>query len=283
RCRGARSGSTSPGWSTRARRRPRAALPSVASNAASTPWRARVASGCWAARRRGFTIPPPPSQACSAPAPRCPSVRSSVRSSRRSAPMSRRGAGARASSRSRSLPGRGSGEARVMNVLVQDAGPLTSVQDLGRLGQLRVGLPRSGPMDREAFVLANRLVGNPDNAAGLECTLMGPRLEFRDARWGAGAGAGVPGPLDRAEQPTWTAFPVRAGGVLRIGGARAGVRSYLAISGGVATPPVLGSRATYLRGALGGLDGRALRKGDPLPLGPPAGGGARRVRPDRIP
>jgi urea carboxylase len=78
-----------------------------------------------------------------------------------------------------------------MNVLVQDAGPLTSVQDLGRLGQLRVGLPRSGPMDREAFVLANRLVGNPDNAAGLECTLMGPRLEFRDARWVAVAGADV--------------------------------------------------------------------------------------------
>ena len=170
-----------------------------------------------------------------------------------------------------------------MNVLVQDAGPLTSVQDLGRLGQLRVGLPRSGPMDREAFVLANRLVGNPDNAAGLECTLMGPRLEFRDARWVAVAGADVPVTLDGAEQPTWTAFPVRAGGVLRIGAARTGVRSYLAISGGVATPPVLGSRATYLRGALGGLDGRALRKGDTLPLGAPAGGGARRVRPERIP
>ena len=152
------------------------------------------------------------------------------------------------------------------------------------MGQLRVGLPRSGPMDREAFVLANRLVGNPDGAAGLECTLMGPRLEFGDARWVAVTGADVPVTLDGAAQPTWTAFPVRAGAVLRIGAARAGVRCYVAISGGVATPPVLGSRATYVRGALGGLDGRALRKGDALPLGAPSGGGtARRVRPDRIP
>ena len=171
-----------------------------------------------------------------------------------------------------------------MRLAVQDAGPLTTVQDLGRMGQLRVGLPRSGPMDREAFVLANRLVGNPDGAAGLECTLMGPRLEFGDARWVAVTGADVPVTLNGAEQPTWTAFPVRAGAVLRIGAARAGVRSYVAISGGVATPPVLGSRATYVRGALGGLDGRPLRKGDALPLGATGGGGtARRVRPDRIP
>jgi antagonist of KipI len=171
-----------------------------------------------------------------------------------------------------------------VKILVQDAGPLTTVQDLGRMGQLRVGLPRSGPMDREAFVLANRLAGNPDGAAGLECTLIGPRLAFDDARWVAVTGAGVPVTLDGAEQPTWTAFPVRAGAVLKIGAARSGVRSYLAISGGIHTPLALGSRATYVRGALGGLDGRALRKGDTLPLGasaPPAA--ARRVRPDRIP
>jgi antagonist of KipI len=171
-----------------------------------------------------------------------------------------------------------------MTLLVQDAGPLTTVQDLGRMGQLRVGLPRSGPMDREAFILANRLVRNSDNAAGLECTLMGPRLEFSDARWVAVTGADVPVTLDGAEQPTWTAFPVRAGGVLKIGAARAGVRSYLAVSGGLATPPALGSRATYLRGALGGIDGRALRKNDTLPLGAAGAAAAgRRVRPERIP
>ena len=84
--------------------------------------------------------------------------------------------------------------------------------------------------------------------------------------------------------PRWAAFPVRAGDVLRLGAARAGVRAYLAIAGGIDTPPALGSRATYLRGALGGIEGRALRKNDTLPLGAaPARRVARRVRPDRRP
>jgi biotin-dependent carboxylase-like uncharacterized protein len=171
-----------------------------------------------------------------------------------------------------------------VSVFVHDAGPLTTVQDLGRMGYLRVGIPRSGPMDREAFLLANRLVGNPDGAAGLECTLMGPRLELVDARWVAVTGAAAPVTVDGVEQPMWAAFPVRAGGVLKVGAARSGVRAYVAISGGLDTPSVLGSRATYLRGALGGIGGRALRKGDALPLGPaPGAAGARRVRADRIP
>ncbi len=171
-----------------------------------------------------------------------------------------------------------------MNVRVLDAGPLTTAQDLGRAGHLRVGIPPSGPMDREAFVLANRLVGNPDGAAGLECTLMGPRLEFADARWAAVTGAEVPVTLDGAEMPRWASFRVPAGGVLKIGAARAGVRAYLAIGGGLATPAVLGSRATYLRGALGGVGGRALRKGDVLPLGAAeARSGGKTVRADRVP
>jgi len=171
-----------------------------------------------------------------------------------------------------------------MTLLVQDAGPLTTVQDLGRMGQLRVGLPRSGPMDRDAFVLANRLVGNDDNSAGLECTLMGPRLEFAEARWVAVTGADVFLALDGEEMPRWESFRVPAGGVLRIGAARTGVRAYLAIAGGITTPPVLGSRATYLRGGLGGFNGRGLRKHDTLPLGPaPAGETARRVRAEMVP
>jgi antagonist of KipI len=171
-----------------------------------------------------------------------------------------------------------------MSVRAIDAGPLTTVQDLGRAGHLRVGIPPSGPVDREAFVLANRLVGNPDGAAGLECTLMGPRLEFADASWVAVTGADVPVTLDGAEMPRWASFPVRAGGILKIGAVRAGVRAYLAISGGLATPPVLGSRATYVRGALGGFSGRAIRKDDVLPLGAPIGGSVvRRVRAEHIP
>jgi biotin-dependent carboxylase-like uncharacterized protein len=169
-------------------------------------------------------------------------------------------------------------------IAVGEAGPFTTVQDAGRPGHLRVGIPASGPVDREAFVLANRLVGNPDGAAALECTLIGPLVEFADARTVAVTGAECPVTLNGAPAPRWESFRVGAGDTLRLGTARSGVRAYLAISGGVATPPALGSRATYVRGRLGGLEGRALRRGDRLPLGP--GGGATagaRVPADRVP
>jgi antagonist of KipI len=169
------------------------------------------------------------------------------------------------------------------DLLVQEPGPLTTIQDLGRFGHLRVGIPTSGPMDRDAFVLGNRLVGNPDGAAGLECTLVGPRLELTDDRLVAVTGADVAPTLNGAAIPAWQAVPARAGDVLRLGPARSGVRAYLAVAGGLATPVVLGSRATYVRGRLGGLEGRALRKGDRLPLGAAAPGPARRVRPAQVP
>jgi len=168
-------------------------------------------------------------------------------------------------------------------LLVEDAGPLTTVQDLGRPGYLRVGIPASGPMDREAFLLANRLVGNPDTAAGLECTLIGPRLAFTDERLVAITGADMAPTVNGAPVPAWQGLRVRAGDVLRLGPARSGVRAYLAIAGGVDTPPVLGSRATYVRGRLGGLEGRALRKGDRLPLGRVGAARPRRVQPERVP
>ena len=168
-------------------------------------------------------------------------------------------------------------------LLIRDPGPLTTVQDLGRVGYLRVGIPGSGPMDVEAFVLGNRLVGNPDGAAGLECTLIGPRVEFADERAVAVTGAAMTVDLNGAERPRWQTFRVSAGDVLRVGPARTGVRAYLAISGGIDTPPALGSRATYPRGQLGGLGGRALRKADELPLGPARWGRPGRIRPERIP
>jgi len=168
-------------------------------------------------------------------------------------------------------------------VLVHEPGPLTTVQDAGRAGYLRVGIPGSGPVDDGAFLLANRLVGNADRAAGLECTLIGPRLQFDDERQVAVTGAEMPVTVNGAEAPRWTSFRVKAGDVLKLGPARSGVRAYVAISGGIDTPPALGSRATYVRGRLGGVEGRALRKADRLPLGPPAGGPLARVRPDRIP
>ena len=164
-----------------------------------------------------------------------------------------------------------------MNLLVHDAGPQTTVQDLGRRGTLREGIPPSGPMDRDAFLLANRLVGNADDAATLECTLIGPRVEFADERWVAVTGAAMAVTLNGAAVPRWAAFQVKPGEMLRLGPAAAGVRAYLAVSGGIDTPLALGSRSTYLRGRLGGHQGRALKKGDTLPLGPASGGGPARV------
>jgi antagonist of KipI len=153
------------------------------------------------------------------------------------------------------------------DLLIHEPGPLTTVQDLGRPGYLRVGIPASGPVDADAFVLGNRLIGNRDGAAGLECTLMGPRVEFTDARTIAITGAEMTVTLNGGEAPRWQALSVNAGDVLKLGSAKSGVRAYLALSGGVETPPTLGSRSTYVRGRLGGLAGRALKKGDRLPLG----------------
>ena len=170
-----------------------------------------------------------------------------------------------------------------MTLVVQDGGPLTTVQDLGRPGYLRVGIPGSGPVDREAFLLGNRLVGNAADTAGLECTLLGPRLEFTDARVVAVTGADMAPTLNGAPVPEWQALPVGAGDVLRLAMARDGVRAYVAVSGGIDTPLALGSHATYVRGQLGGLGGRALKRGDVLPLGAGTPGPRRRVKADRVP
>ena len=158
-----------------------------------------------------------------------------------------------------------------MTVRILDAGPLTTVQDLGRPGHLRYGIPPSGPLDRESFRLANRLVGNADGAAALECTYMGPRFQVDRPCAIAVTGAAAPVTVNGVEAPRWTTLVLRAGDTVRVGAPRAGVLSYVAFSGGLDVPLVLGSRSTYARGRLGGLEGRALRPGDVLrvPDGPP--------------
>ena len=164
-------------------------------------------------------------------------------------------------------------------IRVLDAGPLplTTVQDLGRPGQLCYGIPPSGPMDREAFVIANRLVGNADGAAGLECALVGPRVEAGTGCAVAVTGADMPVSVNGEPRARWSTIHLRPGDQLKLGPARAGVRTYVAFSGGIDVPTVLGSRATYARGRLGGLEGRALRKGDAFALFPAALPPARRV------
>lgn len=149
-------------------------------------------------------------------------------------------------------------------------GPLATVQDLGRPGYGHLGVPRSGAADVASLRLANRLVGNPDGAAGIEFTLGRAALRFPAGARVAVTGAPVPLTVEPAAEeaarnmPHGSAFEVPAGSVLRVGAPPAGVRSYLAVHGGVGVPPVLGSRSADLRSGLGPA---ALRPGDVLPVG----------------
>ncbi|KAB1933802.1 biotin-dependent carboxyltransferase family protein [Micromonospora sp. ALFpr18c] len=148
------------------------------------------------------------------------------------------------------------------------AGALTTVQDLGRPGWAHLGVPRSGALDPTALRLANRLVGNPEQAAGLEITLTGCALRLTRATTVAVTGAEVTVHVGDRPGDTGRPLSVPAGAVLRIGPARRGVRSWLAVAGGIDVPPVLGSRSTD---TLSGLGPPPLRDGDRLPLGRPAG------------
>jgi KipI family sensor histidine kinase inhibitor len=144
-------------------------------------------------------------------------------------------------------------------------GLLTTVQDLGRAGLRSEGVPLSGAADPFALRVANLLAGNPEDAAGLEVMLAGPELEFEEETVVAVAGADFEG------APAWRAIRIAAGQRLAFGECLRGCRAYIAVSGGIATEPVLGSRSTYLRGGFGGWEGRALRAGDRLPVGRPSG------------
>jgi antagonist of KipI len=158
-----------------------------------------------------------------------------------------------------------------MALEVLDGGWLTTVQDLGRPGYGRYGIPVSGAMDFFALRVANRLVGNPPGAAGLEITLAGPVLATTEPCLVAVTGADLTFQVDGREMPMGMSVFVRRGSVISFGGRRRGCRAYLAVAGGIEVPPVLGSRSTYLPGRFGGLDGRALRPGDRLFIGPVSG------------
>ena len=149
-----------------------------------------------------------------------------------------------------------------MSIGVLRPGLLTTVQDLGRFGYQKNGLVVSGALDAVALRTANLLVGNAETAAGLECTLRGPTLRFEANALLALTGADLAATVNGQAVPRGRPVAVRAGAVLVFGAAPAAGRAWLAVAGGVAVPLVLGSRATYLRAALGGLDGRALRAGD---------------------
>jgi urea carboxylase len=154
-------------------------------------------------------------------------------------------------------------------VEVLSPGVQTSVQDLaGRTGLWDVGVPPSGAWDDLSVALANRAVGNPPTAAGLEAVMTGPRLRFGQRTLVCLAGAVGSATLDGRPVRPGVVTVVPAGGVLDMGLCGApGLRGYLAVAGGLAVPRELGSRATFLLGGFGGLDGRALAAGDALPVG----------------
>nr|WP_052168669.1 biotin-dependent carboxyltransferase family protein [Actinoalloteichus spitiensis] len=153
-----------------------------------------------------------------------------------------------------------------LDVLV--AGPLTTVQDLGRPGYAAMGVPRSGAADAPSLGLANRLVGNPGTAAALELTFGGLTVRFRQAGLVALTGASGPMWLDDRPVGIHCAVPVRAGQVLSVGAPVSGLRGYLAVRGGVAVEPVLGSRSTDL---LSGLGPPPVSAGQVLPVGTAVG------------
>ena len=148
-------------------------------------------------------------------------------------------------------------------------GTQTTIQDWpGRVGYWAVGVPPSGPMDPLSFRLANRLVGNAEDAAGIETTLAGPTLKFNSGALVCLAGAELTATLDGKPVPYWQAFAVNAGQVLKLGGvAGPGTRAYIAVRGGIDVPKYLGSRSTFTLGKFGGHGGRTLRAGDVLHIG----------------
>jgi biotin-dependent carboxylase-like uncharacterized protein len=163
----------------------------------------------------------------------------------------------------------------------------TTIQDGGRPGHLKRGIPPAGAQDHRSFALASALVGNElppppltlgdPGHAGLEILAMGPTLRFEDETLLALTGGHMEATLDDEPVPMWTAVLAPAGATLKVGKVGPGARAYIAVAGGFDVPTYLGSRATYVRGAQGGLDGRALRKGDRLALGEPPSSSAGRA------
>ncbi|MDB5999158.1 MAG: carboxylase [Rhizobacter sp.] len=161
-----------------------------------------------------------------------------------------------------------------MIIDVVKPGLFSTFQDLGRIGYQHLGVPVSGVMDEVSHRVANLLVGNDEAEATLEITLLGPTLRFKQGVWMALCGANLSAVLVAPEAdaasgvavplatPTW----IEAGHTLQFGKRRSGLRTYLAVRGGFDVAPVMGSRSTHVRGGIGGLDGRALRKGDLLSL-----------------
>lgn len=153
-----------------------------------------------------------------------------------------------------------------MSMRIVVPGPATTIQDRGRTGYQNLGFSPAGVMDWRAAALANAALGNDRDDAVLEFALAGPEVRFDEPARVALAGAEVHATLDGTPVPMYQAVRVAAGSTLRVGAVRRGQFGYLAVGGGIQTPPAMGSRSTSTRYGLGGLEGRRLRAGDEMPL-----------------
>jgi len=146
-------------------------------------------------------------------------------------------------------------------------GAYTTVQDYGRYGYQQVGIPVSGALDSFAFRVANMLIGNSVNCAVLEITVMGPRIEILSEVDIAITGAEMGMTLNDRPIECWRSFRVKPGDIIGVNQVKSGCRAYLAVTGGIDVPEVMGSRSTYVGGNIGGYYGRSLKQGDIIKRG----------------
>ncbi|RRN69996.1 biotin-dependent carboxyltransferase family protein [Peribacillus simplex] len=149
-----------------------------------------------------------------------------------------------------------------MSLRVIKPGLLTSIQDLGRKGFQQHGVIVSGAMDAYSLRIANMLVGNKEDEAAMEITLMGPTLKIEKNCLIAITGGNLSPTIDSQTVPMWKPIYVKKGTILRFEGCKSGCRSYLSVAGGYAISTVMNSKSTYLRGEIGGFEGRALKVDD---------------------
>jgi len=149
-----------------------------------------------------------------------------------------------------------------MSITVVNPGMLTTVQDMGRVGYQQFGVPVSGVIDPRSAAIANILVGNEQGEAVLECTMLGPHLTFNTANCIAVTGGDLGAVIDGQPIERYRAVKVEAGQTLRFTMPKTGCRAFISFAGGLDIPLVMGSRSTYMKAQIGGLEGRKLQKGD---------------------
>ena len=174
-----------------------------------------------------------------------------------------------------------------MSITILNPGLLTTVQDFGRIGYQQFGVPVSGVVDPRAMSIANILVDNPEDEAVLECTMLGPQIRFNAPNAIAITGGDLGPTIDNQPIPNYAAIRVEAGQVLRFAGLRSGCRAYIAFAGGLDIAPVMGSRATYMKAKIGGVEGRKLQKDDVIKFRKPnpdlRGLNIRHISPEFVP